>query len=671
MNSLEIPIGLEPSEAKALDLSADPGKFTLPDGDTLLYFNEAFQIADEMRSPRKQVWDKCWALYNNQYDWTGKEPWQAQIAIPKVRGTVDRATGAFRRALVRLKRFYQIESETRLGVEKGMFTMSLMDYWLDQIDFVQSFSEGLKSGLITSTIVYKVWWNWITDYQPRYEDRLLKEPILELGIKVGERMVPVQELVRGARITGQLGLKAVNPYNFWVGPRDSYRIERATVDYAYLWEMADRGVYQKEAVAKLADSANAKINRDEEAKRKNEGTVSPINKHIREVDIYHYWGPLYSAEGRLIARNATLTVGGMASPEGNVGSSGGATAVLRKPQANPFFHGTDPYIVGTPYIVPFSTYNRGIVEDIAGIAKMMTELSCLVIDGAQFDAMQAFEIDSDLLEDPRQVKKGVYPGVAFATKGMENQSNKSVIRPIQTGKVPQLALQVLAFLDRESQLSSSVTNSMRGQDIGSKTATEFTAITGMAAETIDDAARTVEETTIDVMLDKVAKTIYQYHEDFNLPRLTENFGQTSLMLSDMTPEERYATMVGGFHFKARGVSIFLDKGQDLQRVTSFLQLIANIPGILTRINIDEMLQEVIVAMGWNPAKILPNSQQGVVPAAMMGGQAVPQGPDGMPALNQMELTPAQMSAGQQGAQQGGARHNPMAGFGFAGSMGMR
>src|SRR3990167_6632475 len=210
MQSLEVPIGLEVAEAKALDLAADPGKFTRPDGDVLLYFNEAFQIADEMRAPRAKVWKDCWSLYNNQYNWTDKQPWQAKIAIPKVRGTVDRATASFRRALVRLKRFYQIESETRLGVEKGMFTMSLIDYWLDQIGFIQQFSEGLKSGLITSTIIYKVWWNWVTDYQPHFEDRLVKEPILDLGIKVGERLIPMQALVRGPRITGQLGLKAVD-----------------------------------------------------------------------------------------------------------------------------------------------------------------------------------------------------------------------------------------------------------------------------------------------------------------------------------------------------------------------------------------------------------------------------------------------------------------------------
>lgn len=653
---LQIPIGVEPAEVKKLDLSTtDTGKIKIDDGDTLIYFNEAFRIADEIRKPRENIWRQCWDLYNNRYDWTGKEAWQARIAIPKVRGTVDKATATFRRALVRMKRFYQIESETRLGIEKGLFTMSLMDYHLDQVNFIRQFSEGLKNGLITSSIIYKIWWNWTTDYEPRFEDRLVKEPIVELGIKVGEKLIPMQELVKTARVKGQLGIKAVDSFNMWVGPRDGYKIEKTTVDYAYLKDLADKGIYEKEAVEELQSLSSARINAALEAIRKGENPTKPINKFIREVDLYHYWGPLYNKEGEIIHRNQMFTVSGSGSP-------GGASVVLRKPQANSFFHGKDPYIIGTPYTIPFATYHRGIVEDIIGIAKMMTELSCLIIDGGQFDAMQAFEIDTDLLEDPRQAKRGIYPGVAFATKSFENPSGKPVVRNIQVGKVPELALSVLGFLDREMQLSSSVQNASRGEIGKQTTATEFTSVTGMAADTLDDAARTVEETALDDLLDKVSKTIYQYHDDYTLPRLTENFPQTAIMLSDMEPEERYATMVGGFNFKARGVSIFLDKSQDLQKITSFIQLIANLPGILERINVDEMLQEIIVALGWNPTKILPNNQQPVIAPAVQGGQDLPVGPNGMPSMDSGsgQLTPMQQMSGQQGARLGGSTNNPQA-----------
>jgi len=120
-------------------------------------------------------------------------------------------------------------------------------------------------------------------------------------------------------------------------------------------------------------------------------------------------------------------------------------------------------------------------------------------------------------------------------------------------------------------------------------------------------------------------------------------------------------MIGGFAFKARGVSVFLDKAQDLQKINSFMQLISNIPGVLTRINIDEMLENIIIGIGWNPSKILLQSGPGVYPPAVQGGQPAEQGPPPAEGPGDAgKLTPMQMLAARKGAQQGGSRNNPQA-----------
>ena len=660
MATLELPIGIDPKEASNIIL---PGakRIVIPDQEVVNQYTDFYRIADDIRKPRQNVATVAYDLYNGVYDWTGKEDWQAKVNIPKVREVVDTATASFRRALIRMKRFYHIESETRLGIEKGLFSMSLIDYWLDQINFIEEFTTGLKSGLITSTIIYKIWWNWVTDHQPRFEDKEVKESIYELGIKIGERIVPTQELVKTARTRGMLGFKAVDFFNMWVGPKSNpYRIEKSTVGLPYLMEMQAKGFYDKEAVDSIATRTGVRIDAHLEALRKNEHPDTFLSKYNRPIDIYHYWGDLYDDDGKIIQHNVTYTIGDK-------------DIVLRKPIANPFLHGHDPYVIGTPYIVPFSTYNRGIVEDIIGIAKMITELSCLIIDGAQFDALQAFEGDVDLLSDSRQAKQGLYPGVFFHTKSFENPSNKNVIRPIATGKIPNLAIQVVAMLDREQQLSSKVTNALKGQSVGAETLGEFQSLVGAANDSLDDAARTVEETVLDDMLDRVAGTIYQYHTDFSIPRLIENFPQTSSLLDGMPPEERFATMMGGFAFKARGVSIFLDKAQDLKKIDSFIQMMGNVPGLLDGMNLDELREQIVIAMGWNPGRMLLNqASQPVMPAAVLGGNQLPMGPNGMPQMPQPGLgqrmtqrpptgpTPAQQVAGRQGALLGGATNNPRA-----------
>ncbi len=660
-NSLDLPIGFDPADAKDVSI-AEPAKLNLDEDLVTEQFKELFHVAAELRRPMEDIWDECWDLYNGDYDWSMKEPWQSQTSVPKIRGVVDTATASFRRSLVRMKRFYHIESETRLGVEKGFYTMNLLDYWYEQIGFVEEFSAGLKAGLITSTIAFKVWWDWVTDSQPHWEEKLIKEPITQLGIKVGDRMVPVQVVSKKPRTKGVLGLKAIDPYRLWLGPSDSFKIEKATVDFSYLEALQKRGVYTKDAVDRLYQRSQDRIDKDKERRRKEEGYPAH-SRFNREIDIYHFWGDLYDENGRVVARNVHYTVGDK-------------DVLLRKPQINPLFHGKDPYVVGTPYVVPFSTYNRGIVQDVRGIARQITELSNLITDGAQFDAMSAFEGDVDLISNPKALDKGLYPGIFVPTKGFENPSNKQVIRQITTGKIPQLALQVRQMLDQEVQLSSSVTNALRGQQIGADTLGEFQSITASANASLDDAARTVEETVMDELLEKSIATVYQYNDDYTLPRLTENFEQTSMAMLEMSPEERYATMVGGYQFHARGVSIMMDKAQDLKQIDSFVKLVSAIPGVMTRINTDELLENIIVGIGWNPSRILLNSgNQPVQPAAVMGGQALPMGPNGQPQLppellgiqggatnpnRQQPLTPAQQVAGRQGATMGGARNNPMA-----------
>jgi hypothetical protein len=169
---------------------------------------------------------------------------------------------------------------------------------------------------------------------------------------------------------------------------------------------------------------------------------------------------------------------------------------------------------------------------------------------------------------------------------------------------------------------------------------------------------------INPALDMTAKTIYQYHSDYLMPRLIENYPQTAMMLADMSPIERYATMMAGFQFKARGMSIFLDKMQDRQRVIEFLQGLGSIPGALQLINMPALLEEWFMTFGWNPEKLLllPSSQPVVTPGGAPGAdQQQAQQPQGFPSPQDLAtLTPAQVSAGVQGAQLGGSRNNPMA-----------
>jgi hypothetical protein len=181
----------------------------------------------------------------------------------------------------------------------------------------------------------------------------------------------------------------------------------------------------------------------------------------------------------------------------------------------------------------------------------------------------------------------------------------------------------------------------------------------MALEGTEDAARTIEETLINPFLDIAIKTIYQFHDDYTMSRLAENFPQTTSLLRDMSPEERYVTMVGDHHFKARGISLLMDKQQMLSRVVEFMQLAGSIPGLLQQVNMTTFLEEVFNLFGWNPNKFMVQQAPQVATPMQPGGGGPP-----VPFPNPVTpnaQNPQQAMAGLQGVIYGGAQNNPMAG----------
>lgn len=618
------------------------------DEQTKAYFNHVFSRANEARLPREAVWKKAWDLYNGTYDWSGKAAWQSKVNISLVRQAVDRASATFRRALVRVRNFFGVESESRVGYQQGLFTRSLLDYWLDRSNFISEFTTSLKVGLITSTIILKVWWEycWVDDLSIEAQEESVEKS--EFGITTGYEKRTVSKPKRGKKLVGKLGLKAVDPFKFWVvpGTQGRFVIEETEALVADLEELAKQGIYDKQAVANLTPLVTGvNSTQAEEAERKGEMPASKPS-FLRTVKLYHYWGDIFDETGKVIMRDATFTV---------VGGDKDAIEVIRKPRTIPFFHGSHPYVVGTPYVVPFSTYNRGIVEDVAGVACMITELSNLIADGAMFDAIKAFEIDVDQLYSQAEAADGVYPGKAFRKSGLKLPVDKPLVRAIDVGRVPQEALQALQYFDATFQKGTQITEFVSGSGgRGSKTATEVQTKTTQALEGLDDAARTVEETVIEPTLELAAKTIYQFHTNYTMPRLVENFPQASMMLRDLSPAERYILMAAqeGFRFKARGISMMLDKAQGMEKVTQFLQITSHIPGILQRLNVDAVLEEIMMALGWSPEKML---LQAAPQVSVMGQQAAGQG---FPM--QGENTPAQDQSAMMGALMGGSPGNPMA-----------
>jgi hypothetical protein len=595
------------------------------------------------------MWYEAWDIYNGVYDWSSKAWWQSKSSIPEIRGAVDRATAIFRKTLLRVHQFYNLMSESKEGRTKGQFSALLLDYWLEQSGVMEEMMQAIKVGLITGVIALKVWWQQVRDVIPELVQ--IDEPIEEFGVVTGTRQ---RNKVNFAEKTkGMFAVRAVDPFNIWMVPKSNklYVIERQYTNIEEIARLEKEKIYEPGSTDRVHQwlTSSATLKETQEARRANE-LVGTSSQYIRQIEIFHYWGDIFNQFGRIAMPDASFSIIGK-------------TVVVRKARANPFFHKRPPYIIGTPYKVPFAKYNRGMVEDVFEIAKRITELTNVLIDGAFLSAMKVSDVDIDQLEDPTDVNTGLYPGKVIPRHGNMSPPGSTLVTPVELGQVKQEALTVLNILHQQFDKGTLITNAVRGQEGGGgeQTATEYRSNLQNAMVGLDEPSRDIETTVFEPFLDMSLKLIYQFHDDYTLPRLIENFPAAAAHLEEMPAEERYVTMVGGFSFKARGLSSAIDQAARLGEIQQILSILANMPGLLQRIDPDRLLEKIFATMSWNTQELLltpgtPTVQTPAAPSAAPG-QPVPGAAPGTPGGG---LTPMQQMNAQQGAQMGGARNNPNA-----------
>jgi hypothetical protein len=639
-------MGLTERESGIPLYNSEDMKDALSEYSLVRFFGAMFDSAKAHRAPRDDIRRMCWSLYNNEYDWAEKAWWQHKSPIPKVRSAVDKAVALFRKTLLRMNPFYGIQAESKMGRTKGRFTMMLTDYHLDQAAAVEVMVDAFKVGLITSESILKIWWMRTREFKPEVETIDKEEMTYEFGVPTGKNVTSERQAKLKEHTKGKLGFACVNPDNFWIvpGTRGRMVIERDECSLNELESLAEEGIYDKDAVKRLREKLHnvTPISQDTTPDITKEGRPS-FNQYLRPIDLYHFWGDIYDYNGKLVKCDAAFTLAG-------------EDTLIRKPRDNPFFHKEPPYILGTPYKIPFSTYNRGMVEDVMEIAKSITEMANLVADGALYDAMKAFAIDVDQLDDPSEARQGLYPGKTFLRKsGNASVPGEQLIQTVEVGKVPQESMNMIGLFERYFQEGSYINEWVGGQGSkGNRTLGEVNIKTQSALEGLDESARNLEVTLIEPSLTMVAKVVYQYHEEYTIARLMDNYPNVAIMLQGMQPAERYSIMMGDFSFQMRGLSIMIERQQRIGELKEILQLLSYLPGFIERLNPDATLEEVLMPLGWDPSKLLINPAASAVTTPASGAVPSPPmiPPGAPPAMEQRNA--------DEGARMGGARNNPAA-----------
>jgi len=527
--------------------------------------------AADKRLHAERAWDEAWRVYNNQYDWSGKAEWQSRVFVPKAAMAVEMAAALVRRALLESEDWFRLEGLTETSRKRAPYLEKLLYYYLDRMRFVDRFIEPLKGGLVGSLIVVKP---HLAPWSYRERDGRF-----------------VRELHDSPAIT----VSFPDPYNIYLDPtgRGMFIIEEEILDLPTAFDLADMGILDGDVLKQLHEDwlETERQAKEDERKRQPISGSRPTNR--LEVKLTHFWGSLPDREsGRWALKNGHFII---------VNDK----YVVRGPMENPYPHKRLPYIVGSPFRRPFSVYHKGLLDDVVGLQKAMTELVNLTLDSATFAGIKAFEVDLDQIEDPQQLLSGIYPGKVFTKRGGGQQGQ--MVKEINIADVNRSLPALYQLLNNEFQNSTAVTEFISGQVgmRGARTATEVVIKQNQGMGIFNEVAKNLENSVLEPTLEQLAYLVVEYHEDFIDPRVAEILG-TDLMIQMLVADRGELFEPQNLRVRASGITALLSRSEEIQRIMGLLQVLGQfgpvLPVLAKSIDLphffEQMFRRMVRAYGW-------------------------------------------------------------------------
>lgn len=505
------------------------------------YFNEADNARKGGLNNRDDKWEKNLNLYWNRYDWTAKAEWQAKETMPEVSSYVDRFAAALKEAML-------------TAGPGGFYTV------VDPADREGDLTQAVKN--MTDT--------WLSRSGRNQMGQLLSfSSVFEEQVKLGALMamssvVTWKEDVPGGRVA----IETVDPRFVWLDPtyRNLYRIRRVELDRYDLYEMAKaedskgKPLFNLPEIQRLMQGIAAE---DQNKREQISGHGQNISTGRAPVVLDEYIATVLDAQGNVIADKGLFVVANK-------------QFLIRGPEANPFWHGSD-WLTYTPLItVPLSVYGRSYMEDFASVASTFTELTNMILDAVHAAALKVYVVVPSILRDPGQAAQGLSPGKTFFLE--EGFRPDDFATAIDMGTLPPDVMKMWQEMKSELSEAAGMNEIGLGQFApkGRTSATEVNQTMQSSSAIVRGVAQTIEQRWLAVTLDLTWKTGLQ-HARANDPILQAAAGDFYPVLL----EQRKDLIKRPITFQANGISTLIRKGTMLKALM----------GILTTIGSNELLMQ--------------------------------------------------------------------------------
>ena len=540
--------------------------------------------------------------YLGEQDWSTKQAGQSTEFLPKTPVAVEQWSAFMKRALIQFGQWKSADVTAGYPLA-AQDVLDLIDVFLKRIPdglhktttFPLILSEAVKVGLLEALIVLKIYGRTITERE-FYTEQGTRYVEQELNGQPTTYPVVKHTLKRRERERWRLCVDIVRAADYFPDPtgRNLYEIHQVDRDLHDVVDLAEQGIYDPDVVEQIAQDFTVPEDQWKKERKQNQDHAAAPSFR-KQVRIDEFWGDLLDADGQLAERNVVCAIAN-------------DRYLLRPPEPNPLWHGESPFVRAPLIRVPGSVWHKAIYDHGTPLNFAENELFNLMLDGGISSVWGIKQLRQEWLEDPRQVAGGIPQGITLSVK-QEMPADQKVVEVVATGAVPAEALAMFQIVDRQFD-GAVYTNDLKLGLFPPKQvkATEVVEASQSQAVTLDGIAADLEHGLIAPALRKAYLTILQNADDLSTEEVVHGIGmRNALMLSRMSPAERFAKLGYGCAFTVHGLSATLAKVRDFQKLMALMQAVMGNPILLQafmkRFSPDKTITHIMKTLNINPEHI--------------------------------------------------------------------
>lgn len=506
-------------------------------GDELTIVNalEGYRLeADQARkgglNPRDQKWRENLNLYWGRHDFSRKANWQAREVMPEVSSYVDRFAAAMKEALISTPEgFYTVSDPADEENDIADTIKRMTDVWLSRagrnqmgslLGFSSVFEEQMKLGALMATSSVVTW--------------------------------------KGDVENGRVAVETVDPRFVWLDHtyRNLYRARRIELDRYDLYQMVKAKDAKGKAIFNLPqiEQLIGSLNQDAMIKTELSGHGQQVNTGRSPVILDEYIATVLDERGEVLADKSLMVVANQ-------------RFLIRGPEKNPFWHGTDWLTFAPLVTTPLSVYGRSYMEDFASVAKTFNELTNMILDAVHTSSLKAYAIVPGMLLNPQQAAEGLSPNKLFLLE--EGFRAEDFAKALDLGQLPPESVKVWQAMKSELGEAASINEIGLGQFApNSRTsATEIDQTQQSSSALIRSIAQTVETRYLDPTLDLVWKTGLQHVSKKDKVLMSAGGDMFQALVS-----RRRELIERPITFQARGITMMIQKSNMLKTILGLVQV---------------------------------------------------------------------------------------------------